>query len=305
MLQLALSRHSRVAIPPETAFFTMLKRSRRGQRRHWHCIENDLGIQVDPPSHRIVPGEHAGEHFWRIGRAYLDRLGQPGVTHFGEKSPQHQRRVPAILKTFPEAKLVLIYRDGRDVALSLTKLSWMPKNLYVNFFVWLHYYRIQRCLLQQQTQRIYCVRYEDLVHDPEAELKPLLDFLGLNYEPQVAVGSGNRDGVPNFEMSYKGRALEPISKSRIGIWRRELSHKEITRLERWGGRALRDLHYECTTDCTKRLPPWHYPALYSRIGFELTIRTAQRKLDEWFGTSLYRPNRIARDFSGHGASCAD
>jgi hypothetical protein len=35
MLQQALNRHSQIAIPPETAFFTLLRRGRAGQRQHW------------------------------------------------------------------------------------------------------------------------------------------------------------------------------------------------------------------------------------------------------------------------------
>lgn len=295
MLQLALSRHSRIVIPPETAFFTLLKRSWRGQSRHWTWVEKDLQVRVDPPGHRIRPGPVARGHFCRVADAYLERLGRETVTHFGEKTPEHQRRIPGILRTFPEAKFVLIYRDGRDVAASLTKLSWMPSDLYVAFFVWLHYYRIQRRLLQREPQRVICVRYEDLVRNPSAELRLILGFLGLDYEPQVAEGSGNHDGVTQCELTHKARALQAISPDRIGIWRHELPEKKIARLERWGGWALHELGYECVTDGRSVLPPWHFPVLYSRIATDLAVRTLQRKVDELCGTCFYRPNRIARD----------
>lgn len=295
MLQLALARHSRVAIPPETHFFTLLLRSFRGQQRHWKRIEKYLRIQLDSPTRRIRPGVEAREHFGRLAKSYLDRMRHLGITHFGEKSPEHQLRIPQILETFPQARFVLIYRDGRDVALSLRKVEWMPNDLYVNFLVWLRYYRIQRRFLQQEPQRVICVRYEDLVQNPKAELRPILEFLGLDYEPQVAEGSGNRAGVRDDEMSYKRRALEPISSNRIGTWTRELTRKEIARLERWGGWALRELHYDCPTEPHGVVLPWYVPWAYGRVATTVGVRTLQRKLDEWLGTSFYWPNQIARD----------
>jgi len=300
MLMMALNRHSQIVVPPETHFFTLLLRSHRGQLRHWNWIEQDLNIRVNPPTHRIRPGLEAREHFWRLATAYLQQIGKEGVSHFGDKTPDHQLRIPGILRTFPEARFVLIYRDGRDVALSLSKVPWMPKNLDAGFLLWLHYYRIQRRLLQQEPQRVICVRYEDLVRYPEQELSMVLDFVGLPYEAPVATGSGNRQGMLDYEMSFKGSAAEPITADRVGTWRRELPLAAIARLESWGGWALRELHYDCVTDGRKLIPPWHVPWTYGRLGCTVALRTLQRKFDEVFGTCLYHRNRTARDLQQAG-----
>mgnify|MGYP000309579383 CR=1 FL=1 len=294
MLQLALGRHSRVAAPPETHFFTLTSRSRRGQRRHWEGLIRKLGIAIDPPPRRIRPGGEAREQFWRIVESYLARVGKESATHVGEKSPEHLLRTAAILETFPEAKFVLIYRDGRDVALSLSKVPWMPRDVRLNFAVWLHYYRVQRGLLREHPQRVICVRYEDLVRQPARELEPVLEFLGLEYEPQVAEGGGNGEAVCPHELSYKARALEPISSGRTEVWKREMSQTQAAGLERWGGWALRELHYECTAS-TSLIPAWELPWVYGRLAGVVALRTLQRKLDEFFGTCFYWPNRIARD----------
>jgi hypothetical protein len=295
MLQMALNRHSRVLIPPETQFFTLLSRSRRGQRLHWKRIQNDLRIAVPPPPHRIGPGAQAREQFRRIAEAYSDRVGKPRATHFGDKSPEHQRRIPALNRTFPEAKLILIYRDGRDVALSLTKVPWMPHDLDVGFALWLHYHRIQRRILQDHPERVFCVRYEDLVCEPEMHLRGVLEFLGLDYEDRVAEGSGNREGVPEFEYSYKGRALEPITARRIGNWRRELSDEQVARLEGWGGEVLHALGYGLATDGGGRLPAWHFPRLYARTFAWLAGRGLAHTIDEWAGTCFHLANRRLYD----------
>lgn len=294
MLQLALCRHSRILIPPETHYFTLLTRSRRGQQLHWRRVVKDLKIEIPVPTERLRPGPPAREPFLQMVNAYLKRVGKSGVTHFGEKSPEHQRRVPLILATFPAAKFILIYRDGRDVALSLTKVSWLSRSLDLNFALWLHYSAIQRRLLNEISERICLVRYEDLVLDPVSHLRRIAKFLGLDYEPQMTEECGNHEGVPAYEYSYKGRAFEPITDQRIGNWRRELTPAQIARLERRGSRTLLDLGYELETGGTQRLPPWYLPALYGRGAFWFADRAIRQKLDEYCGTCLNPPNRTLR-----------
>jgi hypothetical protein len=264
VLQQALNRHSRIALPPETAFFTFLGLGRRAQRRHLNRINSDLDIDLPYPSHRVGTDAGARALFEELARRYLERVGRPGVTHFGEKSPEHLRRLGRIRALFPEAKIVLIYRDGRDVALSLTRLPWMSRDLYVNFALWLHYCRIQRREVQQGAAELCCVCYERLAADPEAELRRVLAFLGLPYEPAVAQGCGNREGVPEWELGWKAQALEPITAQRIGRWRAELTTEQVAVLERWGGAALRELGYELASDGRGRLPLLFFPRLWMR-----------------------------------------
>ena len=291
MLQMALNRHSQIVIPPETAFFTLLTRSRRGQRLHWRRIRKDLGLALEPPQRRIRPGPEAREWFLRMAEAYLRKLGRTDISHFGEKSPEHQRRVPLIRRTFPEARYVLIVRDGRDVALSLSEVPWMPGDLYLGFALWLHYFKIQVRLLRDLPGRIYVVRYEDLVIHPAERFAGVLTFLGLPYEAKVAEGAGNREGVPEFEYPYKGLALEPITDARVGRWRRQLTARQIATLERMGGDALRSLGYEPATEGRVFLPPFHRLRLYARMARWLTGRAIRQKIDEYFGTCLNPANR--------------
>jgi hypothetical protein len=71
----------------------------------------------------------------------------------------------------------------------------------------------------------------------------------------VAEGCGNRDGIPEREYGWKGRALDRISGDRVGAFRRELTAAQVEVLERLGKHTLRSLGYELTTDGSAALPP--------------------------------------------------
>lgn len=293
VLQQALNRHSRIAIPPETAFGSLLRKSRSGQAEHIRRINSDLQIALKAPGRRLRAVE-ARAYFERMVELYLDRLQKPGVTHFGEKSPTHQRFVGQLLRLWPDAKVVLIYRDGRDVAASLRKLPWMPANVDLGFALWLHYYRLQCRLLARPNPNLHLVKYEEFVAEPERVLRGVTAFLKLDYESAVSDGSGNREGVPEWEYGWKSLALKRVTGSRIGVWREELSQAEIQRIERWGRKALTSLGYELTTEGTPPLPWLFLPKVYFRALRWILTRPSFHRIKEKCVSSRDLANR-----SGH------
>jgi hypothetical protein len=264
MLQQALNRHSRIVIPPETRIFSsFLGHSRRHQLQHVERLNRDLHIHLPVPPRRIHTKEDVRGFFERMASLYLERLGRTDLSHFGEKSPAQTGRLWRIKQVFPEAKILFVYRDGRDVALSLTKVPWMHKDINVNFTIWLYYFWILRQAQRDLGRDLLCVKYEDLATNPVVELGKILDFLGLDYEAAVAKGYGNSEGIARSELIWKGRALEPITTDRIGIWRRELSEKEVAALEQLGRSALESLGYPLTTNGRARL----FPGFYARLSW--------------------------------------
>jgi hypothetical protein len=262
MLQQALNRHSQIVIPPETGFFIdFLGHTRTGQRQHVRRINEDLGIRLPEPARRISRAAEAREFYEWMARMYLGRLGRPGVAYFGEKTPHHFLRIRRVSRLYPRAKMIFLYRDGRDVALSLTRVHWMSPDLYVNFAHWLRSYRVLRRAQMANPGNLLCIKYESLVTEPESQLRNAAEFLSLSYEPAMAEGSGNREGIPEWEYGWKSRALDKITPARVARWRGELSPGDIMHLERWGGTALKSLGYELVTDGNQRLPVSFFPRL--------------------------------------------
>jgi hypothetical protein len=255
MVQQALNRHSAIVIPPETKyFFSFYGHSRACQVRHVERLNNDLGIRLPAPEARINSPSEGRAFYDLMASQYVERLGKKDAAYFGEKTPEHTGHLPRIRELFPSSKIVVLYRDGRDVALSLTKVPWMSSNLYVNFLVWLYYQRIVRSARDAGMPNLYFARYEDIVANPKKELGGILNFLGLPYEPAVAEGHGNREGVPERELAWKDRALEKITTTRMGQFQQELAGEQIELLERLGRHALPALGYPLLTGGHRRFP---------------------------------------------------
>jgi hypothetical protein len=256
MVQQALNRHSRIVIPPETKFFfSFLGHSRQCQLRHLERLNADLKIRIPEPARPVRSIADGRALFEQIAHLYVRRLRRRGVACFGEKTPEHTGHLPRIQRFFPEAKILFLYRDGRDVAASLSQMPWMPADVYVNFMVWLYYTRILQRAGAKPSPNFCFARYEDIVADPEKEFSRICQFLELSYEPAVAQGFGNREGIPEREYPWKGRALEKITPDRVGVFRDELSAVQIATLERLGRRALPSLGYDLLSDGTRPLSP--------------------------------------------------
>jgi Sulfotransferase family len=314
MVQQALNRHTGIVIPPETKFFfSFLGHSRRVQLRHLKRLNNDLRIDLPEPANRISTAAEGRAFYETMAAQYVERLKKKDVVYFGEKTPEHTGHLPRMQQLFPDAKIVVLYRDGRDVALSLTKMPWMCPDLYVNFVVWLYYYHVVRKFRSSGHPNFYFARYESIVADPEKELGGLLQFLGLPYQAAVAEEWGNREGVPEREYAWKEQALHKITGDRVGVFRRELSTHQIEMLERLGRQALVSLGYDLMSDGKRALSPqfllnlsyrfarfayrlpWHAVAseLFVRLFPRRRIADASLSTNSSLASKVSAANRIA------------
>jgi len=265
MLQQALNRHPRILIPPETGYFLdFIGHTLRGQRRHLRSINRDLGIDLPMPDRRVRNPIDVIAWYQRIAEAYTRIQRREGVEYFGDKSPRHLLRLERIASFLPEARILLIYRDGRDVAISLSKVPWSPPDVYVNFAIWLRFYRWHQWALRQPNLHLIFLKYEDFVSDPEAHLRRVCEFLNVDYVPEMTEGRGGEGAFTEHETAWKASSLEAINTSRIGVSKSELSETRLRRLERWGEKALTSLGYELIHTPTTRLPLWFFPRLYAK-----------------------------------------
>jgi hypothetical protein len=172
-----------------------------------------------------------------------------GKRRWVEKSPKHIHRVRQILGWCPQARVLLMVRDGRDVTASIKARKgtaeegisrWVEDNLAGKAY-WDH-------------PNVLVVKYEELVADFRGTCGKILGFIGEDYEegmrdyhatpkkwysekiakPSTAFGD-NHDQHRNWQIN------QPIFDGR-GRWK-ELSEEELATVNRVGGSLLAELGY--------------------------------------------------------------
>lgn len=215
----------------------------------------DLG-EVHPLKAALpeLAGLPAGEAAPQL-RRILDRvrrLGLAGGLRGVEQTPETAFVLPAVLAAYPEARIVHVVRDGRDVACSLLERGWLSLGRegaddaglaygsQARFWVeperrsdfeqlsdagragyaWRRYVSTAR----STDERLVELRYETVAADPEAAADPVARHLHADPGPLAAAfGAAHRRSV--------------------GRWHSDLDEAQVADVEREAGVLLRELGY--------------------------------------------------------------
>ncbi len=121
-------------------------------------------------------------------------------------------------RLFPDAKLIHLLRDPRDVSRSCIGMGWVG-NPYYGTRYWmepvLRWRALEPSLPPSQKHEL---KYEDLIRDPVRELTQICEFLGIDFDEAM--------------LSYPGDST--YASPDVGLveqWRRKLSDDEIMWVE--------------------------------------------------------------------------
>lgn len=181
-----------------------------------------------------------------------------------EKNPNHTWVAETLLKVFPDARFVLIERDGRDTALSLMKKPWhlresagcmqrepggylygphphfyieqerrqeyeSASDLHRCIWIWRrHSEELMRLGSALPEESRFELRYEALVQDTQSSLGQLLAF--LKEDDPISLGRATEAG-------------KAASSASIGRWKNRLDAGDLDLIEREAGECLRALGY--------------------------------------------------------------
>lgn len=215
------------------------------------------------------------EEFLTLLREYMLKLMEPMVGSlrsgeiFVEKTPSHALFIQEIMELLPEARIIHILRDGRDVVSSLLTASktwgetWAPRHAWGAARMWVeHVKAVRQAANVLSKEQFFELRYEDLHASPPQALRNVSNFLGLEWDEKelenaIAENSAEetkmRGGTPipvggEFARVSGSVVKEPsgfVRKARPGAWRVDLSwiekawtwivaHKEMEKLGyRW------------------------------------------------------------------------
>ena len=177
----------------------------------------------------------------------IARQGGPAACHAGLviKEPNGSPFAPTLMKAMPEAKVIFMLRDPRDVIASLIDArkpgSWMDQRVtgdfdrgsIVNGSVrrFLRIGDVLDELAEIAPGRICEVRYEDLRADTTAEMQRIASVLGLPVDAAVISAAVERHAYEAIPEDKKGPGMF-VRTARVGGWRDELKPGEIERITR-------------------------------------------------------------------------
>ncbi len=151
-----------------------------------------------------------------------------GFEAWGDKTPHYLRDIGILFKLFPDSKYIYIVRDGRDVALSLLEKPWGPNNIFTCAEVWRKYNAPNEIIEgMKQRNRLYFIRYEDLLDNAARIVPDIYKFLDEEYNE-----SKMRDLI--------GR----IRKGNYGKWKSKMNTRQIKLFESVAANTLERFGYE-------------------------------------------------------------
>jgi len=145
-----------------------------------------------------------------------DTARKQGVRRWSDCTPEHILHLARIKKTIPNALIVHIIRDGRDVALSSEKQHYVKRAFWdknpttmVAGLYWEWMVKKGRDAGRKLGNDYMEVRFEDLVSDPRATLARVGAFIDhdLDYDRIKEVGIGSVSDSEYIVQERQGRRL--------------------------------------------------------------------------------------------------
>ena len=135
---------------------------------------------------------------------------------FTDKSVQNFLWIGFIKIFFPNSKIIITERNSKDVCLSIFKINF--ENGYMNFAYdqkdIANFYNIYSDLIQfwKKTYEndLYSIKYENLVENPEIEIKKMLNYCDLKWDSNCLNHHQNKSAITTASVT---QARLPIYKS--------------------------------------------------------------------------------------------
>ena len=180
-----------------------------------------------------------------------------GKHRWAEKTAEHIGRLDKIFGYYPDAKVIMMLRDGRDVACSVKKrtgsftegVDWWLKWNNAGRKYWTH-------------DNVMVVRYENLVTQTHDMLRMVFEFLNEPFHTDLLdFTSRQRDWYTNTPTSSDDLPPTPDAQGELrnwqinqplfdgrGRWKNEMADSERKQFMKCAGQSMADLGYNLEYD---------------------------------------------------------
>lgn len=204
----------------------------------------------------LLTREELQEEVRGLAERILGRALEPHHRFLVEKTPTPYTDVELVTEVFPQARVIHVVRDGRDMAISLraAALTWNPGwrvfggNTHVRRLralrraakSWALTVRATRAAERRFAGRHLEVRYEELVAAPREGAQRILKFCGIPHDDRLLEEIATHT---DFDRRFRGGEFEFRRRGRAGEWRERFGVLDGLVFELGSKAALRDLGY--------------------------------------------------------------
>ena len=262
MLRLILHSHANIAIPPQTKYIkkvykrrlffgNLSKQKNRNKILKWFSDNHnkktkiiDLGLGSNDVQNKMTKsGKSLGSILSTIFKLYSK---QNNKVRWGDKHPYYIKYLDQLLKLFPDAQIIHIIRDGRDAVASLKSMPWWKNNSIYSMLNWQEAISNGRkAKFKYSSNQFIEMRYEDIIDQPEKNIKTLCGFLEEEFSPKMLEFYKIADlAVPDYKMGWHSDTKLHINSKKIGRWQKDLEPWESDLMNRKMERELSFHNYE-------------------------------------------------------------
>jgi tetratricopeptide (TPR) repeat protein len=199
-----------------------------GELKYFSRIWNELLLRIKQEqtaeNKTVTLGEIA-----QLGRDYLERLtshanGEQLIT---DKMPENYFHVGLIKTLWPDARIVHCRRHPLDTCTSIFTKNFSTDDIGYGYDLeelgrrYANYSRLMDRWNNQIDNAFFDLRYEALTENPEAGIRQLLDYVGVDFHPDCLSFHETQRGVRTASAL---QVKKPMYRSSVGAWRRFEKH---------------------------------------------------------------------------------
>ncbi len=265
LLRTLFDAHPNITFPPECQFIINLY-PRYGKINNWSEKEildfyNDLikewlfdTWKIDSRKLKDQLLKFTGSHSYgticKVVYLEYNSLFEKGNIEFiGDKNPGYAIYTKQLLKIFPEAKFIHIIRDYRDNFVSIKNVDFELPVPSLVVQKWKYFFKKFRKDSHQMPNRYMVINYENIAREPEKSLKELCDFVGINFDKSVFNFHEKKDEIlkqypEGYIKTYHTSLMNKVNTSKIGVWKKKLSDKQVKLMDHTVGKIAEEAGYE-------------------------------------------------------------
>lgn len=257
MFRLMLNAHPRLAVPFETDFVAVYEALGGNEFADREARAKAVELWAREPLTKKAklienPATFTNQQDIRSFAALVSAVlsgysRQQGKFRWGVKTPSFVTEIDVLKQLFPAAKIIHLVRDGRDVAVSMSKIRWGKKNVIRAARDWREKVMMGRKMGKLLGGDYLEIRFEDLVADPAHCLRTVCDFLDEDFDAlMLDYHRDSRSAMPKESQQWHQKSMSKPDTGKISSWKRTMSRPHQELFEDEAGAWLKVFGYPLT-----------------------------------------------------------